>query len=412
MRGDPLPRPAWLVIFAALFAAAVFLGYRGMIPLDWLTRVTPDASAEVVIVAAACAAVILTLVIGLGRSSSDVPESVGDLPAALSGWSQPQPVSEWAATQPAIATPPGGFLTRPATPTGRQLLSYLSFYHLKEPPFSIIPDPRFLVLTDRHRAAVPILDPATPIEDRFVVLIGDAGCGKTTMLRRLQRMADSRTATGFIPGITAQSTEIYGWIIHAFAILRSGSGTMSAKELVRAFINTQGALGRKAHLLIDEAQALTPAMLLELDDLVSAPDLHGRLRVTLAGSPALRGVLQHQSLRVLKSPGHAIYDIPNMSFHDMNQYIGKRLSIAGAPRDVFSDTAKETIFYFSMGRPGLINMLCDLALAYGATDGHETISFQTILDIVEDRDRSGLTSFRTLPGSGASAGAGAAPAPA
>ncbi len=389
-----------LVALGALFAAAVFLGYNGMIPLDWLSRIAPDAGAEVVIVGAACAAVILTLVIGLGRSDKDIPETVGDLPMALAGWSQPQPVSEWAETKPAFPGPPVGFLTRPSTPMGRQLSPYLSFYHLKEPPFSVVPDPRFLVLTERHLSAVPILNPTSPVEDRFVMLIGEAGCGKTTMLKLLQRKADARTATGFIPGITAQSTHIYGWIIHAFAISRSGSGTMTPKELVKAFINTQGALGKKAHLLVDEAQALTPAMLLELDELVNTPDIHGKLRVTLAGSPAFRTLLQDERLRVLRSPGHAVYDIPTMSFGDMNNYINKRLSIAGSARDVFSETAKETIYYFSLGRPGLINMLCDLALAYGATDRNETISFQTILDIVEDRDRSGLTPFRTLPGAG------------
>ncbi|PVR38350.1 AAA family ATPase, partial [Salmonella enterica] len=147
--------------------------------------------------------------------------------------------------------------------------------------------------------------------------------------------------------------------------------TMTPKELVKAFVNTQGALGKKTHLLIDEAQALTPTMLLELDELVNTPDIHGKLRVTLAGSPALRALLQDETLRVLRSPGHAIFEIPNLSFHDMSNYINKRLSIAGATRDIFSDTAKETIFYFSLGRPGLINMLCDLALAYGATDRQE-----------------------------------------
>ena len=398
MRGDAFYQLMLLVALGTLFSAAVFLGYKGMIPFDWLSRIIPDASAEVVIVGATCAAIILTLVIGFGRSSSDVPETVGDLPLALAGWSQPQPVSEWAETNSALPAQPASFLTRPSTPMGRQLSSYLNFYHLREPPFSTVPDPRFLVLTDRHLSAVPILTPTLPTEDRFVTLIGEAGCGKTTILRRLQRMADARTATGFIPGITAQSTHIYGWIVHAFSISRSGGGAMVPKELVKEYINTQGALGKRVHLIIDEAQALSPTMLLELDELVNTPDIHGKLRVTLAGSPALRVLLQDESLRILKSQGHAVYEIPNMSFEDMNNYINKRLSIAGAIRDVFSETAKETIFYFSLGRPGLINMLCDLALAYGATDRSETISFQTILDIVEDRDRSGLTPFRTLPG--------------
>lgn len=398
MSGGVLYRLVLLLALGMLFSAAVFLGYHGMIPLDWLSRIAPDSGAEIVIVGAGCAAVILTLVIGLGRSDRDIPESVGDLPMALAGWSKPQPIGEWAESNPASPAPPAGFLTRPSSPMGRQLSPYLSYYHLSEPPFSIVPDPRYLVLTDRHLSALPILRPMSPVEDRFVMLIGEAGCGKTTILKLLQRSADARTATGFIPGITAQSTHIYGWIVHAFSISRSGSGTMTPKELVKAFINTQGALGRKAHLLIDEAQALTPAMLLELDELVNTPDVHGKLRVTLAGSPAFRTLLQDHNLRALKSPGHAVYEIPNMSYGDMNNYINKRLSVAGSTRDVFSETAKETIYYFSHGRPGLINMLCDLALAYGATDRSETISFQTILDIVEDRDRSGLTPFRTLPG--------------
>ncbi len=396
-RGSPLYQALLVFLLCMLFVAAAILGYKGLIPLDWILQLSPGSNGEVVIVAAICAAIILTLVSALGRTGETTPEPIGNLPTALAGWSQPRATNEWSET---LSPPPArdsGFLTQPSTPMGRQLAPYLSFYHLTEPPFSMVPDPRFLVLSERHLRAIPILKPTASVDESFVMLVGDAGCGKTTILRRLQRMGDVRTATGFIAGITAQSANIYGWIIHAFSIPQSKTETISPRELVKAYIVAQNALGKKLHLLVDEAQALTPGMLLELDELVSGPETNGKIRVTLAGLPAFRMTLQHESLRPLKGPGHVLYDISHLSFDETNQYIDKRLSLAGTTQPLFSETAKETIFYFSLGLPSLINMLCDLALSYGATDRRETISFQTILDIIEDRASSGLTPFRTQP---------------
>ena len=398
-RGSPLYQILLVIVLCSLFVAAAILGYKGLIPLDWIRQLSPDSGGEVVIVAATCAAVILILVVALGRSGEAAHEPARDLPTALSQWSQPQPTTEWSQQSPPLPGQPTGFLTRPSTPMGRPLAPYLGFYQLSEPPFSMVPDPRFLVLSERYLSAIPMLRPTYSHDESFVILVADAGCGKTTILKHLQRMGDARTITGFIPGITAQSKSIYGWLMHAFSISPSNAETVEAKERVRTFISAQSSIGKKVHLFLDEAQALTPEMLLELHELVNAPEFSGKVRVTLAGLPALRATLQDEALRPLKASGYTLYEMPHLSFEETNNYIERRLSIAGATRSLFSETAKETIFYFSLGRPGLINMLCELALSYGATDRRETISFQTILDIIEDRSSSGLTPFRTTPGS-------------
>ncbi len=382
-------RLALAAVLTGLFAIAATLGYERVLPLDLLDSLAPGAGLEVLIFLVAGGVILLVIMIGRGSTKARL-QPVQNLPESLAAWTPRQPVAEWAALESAPPSVP--FAVRPSPAAGRELSTYLDFYHLREPPFSAVPDPRFLLLTERHLAAIPSLQSGLASAPRFTVLIGDAGSGKTTLLRRFQRLAGSNAATAFIAGATTQDPDIHAWILQAFGIARKPGG--SARDEAITFLSAQARLGREVSVLVDEAQTLTKPMLLDLQELVAAADPIGKVRVALAGTPSLKTTLELDAFCDLRKAGLALHEIPPLSYNEMVNYLNKRLSLAGARQEIFTEQAKESIYHFSYGRPGLVNMLCDLALAYGASDRMETIAFQTILDIVEDRSRWGLTPFR------------------
>ena len=376
---------SFLVLIVAAGFLATGLGADISFSVPGLTGVPPVAPRSLALGLIGVAVIIMILGLAAGMQRDDESKPFVPIEPVF----RPGPAAaDHATSSEAPIKPPA---TRLAT---GPLASHVHFYRLREAPFAAVPDPRFLFLTERHFEAMPFLK--SPVDgEPLIVVTGEPGTGKTTILRHLLRSAPAGTVAGFIPGTVSHQASIHDWIFRAFGIAPAGTG--QPREQAAAFFKSQTGVGKTVLLLIDEAQSLSPQMLADLSEILDSDGSH-RISAVLAGTQALTSKLDaagaDKSLPVVPS----VYTLAPLSYFETRQYINYRLYGAGAVEDLFSESAMETIYYFSWGRPGLINMLCDLALVYGAGNQSASISFQTVLDIVEDRERSGLTSFRPVPG--------------
>jgi len=244
---------------------------------------------------------------------------------------------------------------------------YLQYYKLREAPFNITPDPRFLFFSRRHQEAFDHLLFGIRERKGFIQLTGEVGTGKTTVCRRLLEELGPNYKTALIlnPFLTA------GQLLRAIA-LELGLPTrrtdrLSILHALNNFVLEQVNAGNDVVLLFDEAQNLTHE-LLEQIRLLSNLETHSQklLQICLIGQPELRDKLADPSLRQLRQRITIRYHLSPLTRDETAEYINRRLSLAGAngtPR--FDDGAVHRVYEYSGGVPRLINAVCDKALLAG-----------------------------------------------
>ena len=242
---------------------------------------------------------------------------------------------------------------------------YKEYFGLKESPFSIAPDPRYLFMSDQHREALAHLVYGFNSDGGFVLLTGEVGTGKTTVCRCLLEQTPEKTSIAFIlnPKLTVE--ELLATICDEFGILYP-KDTRSVKvfvDLINSYLLDAHSNGRKAVLLIDEAQNLEPDVLEQLRLLTNLETNQKKLlQIILIGQPELREKLSKPELRQLSQRIIARYHLGPLSRKEVHDYVAHRLSVAGISETLFSDTAMSRIYRMSRGIPRLINLLCDRAL--------------------------------------------------
>ena len=252
---------------------------------------------------------------------------------------------------------------------------YNEFYGLREAPFQITPDPRFLFFSDQHREAFHHVLYGIQERKGFIQLTGEVGAGKTTVCRAILRRLgpEYRTALIFNPVLT--STEFFRVVVTELGLDPGTRDRSQLLELLNAYLLEQAASGHDVVLFIDEAQDLD-ADLLEQVRLLSNLETDDRklLQIVLLGQPELREKLNARSLRQLRQRITVRYHLDPLSREDTERYIGHRLKVAGANgRPSFTSWAIRTIYRYSGGIPRLVNAVCDKALLYGYVNGTECI---------------------------------------
>ena len=247
---------------------------------------------------------------------------------------------------------------------------YLEFYGLKEKPFNATPDPKFLYLTPGHREALAQLLYGVQEHKGFIVLTGEVGTGKTTLLQTLLQKLDSNTAVAFVFNSTLPFEEILEYVLEDYGIGKAG--TTSAQRLVALnhFLIERCRAGQNTVLIIDEAQNLEPSTLEQIRLLSNFETPTDKLlQILLVGQPELKEKLQLPRLRQLKQRVSLRCAIPPMTTEETRDYIRVRLRIAGA-RDLnlFADAAVRRIAEYSGGIPRIVNIVCDHALLIGYAD--------------------------------------------
>ncbi|HEX7176541.1 MAG TPA: AAA family ATPase [Pyrinomonadaceae bacterium] len=267
---------------------------------------------------------------------------------------------------------------------------YLDFYGLKELPFALTPDPRFIYFTPSHTEAMANLHYGIESGKGLIVVTGEVGTGKTTILRWMMQRLDRTVLVGYIFNPRMSVEEFYQHI--ASSRLLNVQSWHNKSELIIALGDTleeRHARGLRTVLIVDEAHGLSTAVLEEIRLLSNfESDTAKQLQIVLTGQPELREVLNRQELRQLKQRVALRCEIrPLPDVEETERYISSRLLVAGAERtDIFTETAIDFVFRCSNGIPRLVNNLCDNALLSGFAAGAETINRAIIEEVADTFD--------------------------
>jgi general secretion pathway protein A len=268
---------------------------------------------------------------------------------------------------------------------------YLEFYGLREMPFGLTPDPGYIFKTESHLEVLATIRYAIEHNKGLVVITGEVGTGKTTILRAaLQQFTDEVLCVYiFNPFLTA--SEFFEQVADEFGLDLSRSA--SKPELLAAlgrFLAERHSQDLRTVLIIDEAHGLPTSLLEEIRLLMNfETSTEKLLQVVLSGQPELHEVLNRPALRQLKQRVSLRCQIKPLSLFEINKYIRFRLKQAGATNvNLFDNAAVGLIGHVSQGIPRVVNNICDNALLYGYAAGAEMITRDTIEEVVETLDLS------------------------
>ncbi|MCD4698953.1 MAG: AAA family ATPase [Phycisphaerae bacterium] len=257
---------------------------------------------------------------------------------------------------------------------------YLNHYKLKELPFSVTPDPKFLFPTAQHRTALNHLLFGIRQRKGFVLLTGEVGAGKTTLCRKLLNNLgeDYHTALILNPKLTA--TQLLRSIVAEFGIDNRCRDRLTCITRLNSFLLKVNDAGGGVVLIIDEAQDMSTE-LLETVRLLSNLETDSRklLQIVLVGQPELRLKINSPALRQLAQRITVRYHLAAMNRTETAGYLHHRLLVAGGAGEVrFNEEAIDEIYNYSGGTPRLINAISDRTLLAGFLKGAGDLDGKTV----------------------------------
>lgn len=275
---------------------------------------------------------------------------------------------------------------------------YEAHFGLHEKPFSLLPDPRFLYAGRTHAMAMHMLEYGLAEQTGYVVLTGEVGTGKTTLLRHLLRAVDNHVLIGLVTNTHSSFGELMKWIMLAFDLDFAQEDAVAQHQIFTDFLIERYAHGQRVVLIVDEAQNLGRDALEQLRMLsnINAESDH-LLQLILVGQPELRQLLNSDSLRQFVQRISIDYHLKPLDRDDTAAYVRHRLETAGGDPDIFEPAALAAIHYFARGLPRLVNSLCDLSLVYAFAEDRQDVDFDTVFSVIETRVQDGLCTFRPLP---------------
>lgn len=253
---------------------------------------------------------------------------------------------------------------------------YTQFFHLREMPFAITPDPAYLYMSPRHQEALGHLLYGTGQHGGFVQLTGEVGTGKTTIVRTLleQRLADVDVAMVHNP--RQSEMEFVQSICDELHVGYQAPVTLKTLvDALNAHLLKSHSEGRRTVLIIDEAQNLRPEVLEQVRLLTNLETTKDKLlRIMLIGQPELSELLARPDLRQLAQRITARFHLTPLSAAESAEYIQHRLRVAGAETEIFSPAACLQVHRYARGIPRLINIVCDRALLGAYSQGQRRIN--------------------------------------
>jgi general secretion pathway protein A len=265
---------------------------------------------------------------------------------------------------------------------------YAEFYGLKELPFALTPDPRFIYFTPSHTEVMANLHYGIESGKGLIVVTGEVGTGKTTILRWMMQRLDRTVLVAYIFNPRLSVTEFYQHVASLLDVQKWETKPELLVALGQA-LESRHSRGLRTVLIIDEAQGLSPRVLEEIRLLSNfESNTAKQLQIVLTGQPELRDVLNNPDLRQLKQRVAlrcVIKPLPNVE--ETDRYITSRLLVSGAARtDMFLPEAVDYIYRCTEGIPRNINNLCDNALLAGYAAGEPTINRSIIEEVAESFD--------------------------
>ena len=275
---------------------------------------------------------------------------------------------------------------------------YEQFYGLRERPFDLSPNPRFLFLSRGHKEALTHLRYGLSGRPGLTVVVGEAGTGKTTLVRAaLQAVANEQSKVVHLSNPTLTRQEFYEYLAteYAFGAEAVESKTVFIRELAAALTTAATSNGVLA-LVVDEAQSLPHALLEEIRLLTNTEGATGNtVAIALVGQPELAGRLNDPSLRQLKQRVALRCELLPLDLNETAAYVAARVRVAGGrPDQLFTRDAILAIHEHSTGIPRTISVLCDNSLVTGFAMDVKPVGRQIVQDVCRDFE---LSQGKTLP---------------
>jgi general secretion pathway protein A len=281
---------------------------------------------------------------------------------------------------------------------------YLDFYELKEEPFRLTPDPKFLQLAEAHRVAMMTLAQGIVGRKGLMQLTGPIGTGKTTILNALlsvlaRTYPEKTLPTALLVNPRLTRDELLEALLFEYEVSAAYNSKSCRIAALQGLMFAASKDGGTCLLIVDEAHLMSVDVLEEIRLLMNADTHRDKpLQVVLCGQPELSQLLRDPALRALQQRIAVRASLPELSQSETRMYISERLRIAGLQNPVpFSSTALERVYGFTGGVPRLINIMADTCL----TIGYETKTAQIGEDIVEEAAaRNELEVAASLPEKG------------
>jgi len=276
---------------------------------------------------------------------------------------------------------------------------YTQFFGLKEKPFEITADPRFLYLSESHKEALAHLIYAVQEKKGFAVITGEVGTGKTTMVQTLLSRMDGSTRTAFLFNPKLDSSNEFLHSICEDLELKVEKGTKSDYlSHLNNFLMDCYTKNINVVLIIDEAHTLSPQLLEEVRLLTNLETPRSKLlQVILVGQQELDTTLEQPQFRPLKQRISVRYNLQPLNPKEVKEYIKRRLRVAGARSTyLFTPKALKKIYQYSKGIPRLINIVCDNALINGYGSEKQMIGDDIIREVISDLAGSPRSKFKKL----------------
>ena len=268
---------------------------------------------------------------------------------------------------------------------------YESFYNLRTKPFALLPDSDFLYPGSAHRAAYSILEYGLINEAPFMVLTGDPGMGKTSLLQKLIAEHGAKHSIGLVTNARYDIEHLLPWILLSLGVSQKQLDPVEAYHLFSGFLIQESKQYRRVILIIDEAQSLGAELLEELRLLSNLNDGKTlKLQIILSGQPDLHTLLQRIDMTQFAQRIVVDYHLEPLPEAETGHYIRHRLKIAGGHPSLFTNKACALVHRLARGNPRLINQVCDSALSYGFAEQTQLMTSKLVAQAAFDRSKGGI----------------------
>ena len=266
---------------------------------------------------------------------------------------------------------------------------YKKFFGLKESPFNVNPDPKYLFLTRHTQEALACLTYGVEARKGFILLTGEVGTGKTTLINKLMEwLNQERVSTAFVFNPRLSVTQFFDFMMADFGI--PCDTQMKSQVLIKLnqWLIERYRAGERAVLIVDEAQNLSPQMLEEIRLLTNLETSTDKLlQIVLAGQPELEQKLNQPQLRQLRQRITLRAKTRPLTLDETRGYLAELLRIAGGNGDeVFTPEAIVAVHRCARGIPRVTNLLCEHALISAFVDQRKPITAELVEEVSRDFD--------------------------
>lgn len=276
---------------------------------------------------------------------------------------------------------------------------YSSYFGLTEAPFNITPDPSFLYLSESHREGLAQLTYGINARRGFIVLTGEVGTGKTTLIQTLLHQLGEGTQTALIFSAISNPLDLLRYVCEEFKLVEAMGEAKDVHDhiyLLNEFLLQKYRDGENAVLIIDEAQNLSAEVLESVRLLSNFETTKEKLlQILLVGQPELNERLNTPQLRQLKQRVTLRHHLRPLSLPECQEYIANRLKHAGGNSGIFTSRATEAVHQFAGGLPRLINVICDNAMINAYALDKKEIGPAFVQEVAEDLSLSGTANRLT-----------------